>query len=77
MELSQQHFNTVKTDFPELEIPAVLSELSRLTTKETWGSEYNLENAIGAILNLSKGDLKTLKQLVEAARIDFRDVIYW
>ena len=40
-------------------------------------SEHNRDNAIGAILSLSKGDLGELKNLVTAAKTDFRDVIYW
>ena len=40
-------------------------------------SQSNLDDAIAAILALSKGDLAELKTLVEAAKIDFRDVIYW
>ena len=40
-------------------------------------SDYNRNNAIGAILSLSKGDFEELKNLVAAAKLDFRDVIYW
>ena len=52
-------------------------ELGRITVAETMDSDYNLQNAIGAILSLSKGDFEELRNLVTAAKIDFRDVIYW
>ena len=73
MALSEQHLTTIRTDFSEEGIPRVIAELERITTAETMDSEHNRDNAIGAILSLSKGDLGELKNLVT----DFRDVIYW
>lgn len=77
MSLTRLHVEKIEADFAPGDIAEVTSELARLTVTETWDSEYNLNNAIGAILDLSKGDLAELRQLVDAARQDFRDVIYW
>lgn len=67
----------IAADFPVTEQERAKAELARLTTAETWDSEHNFNNAIGAILALSKGEISELKTLVDAARLDFRDVIYW
>lgn len=40
-------------------------------------SEENLRNTRLAVLYLSKGELTQLKEYTEAAKRDFRDVIYW
>lgn len=40
-------------------------------------SEHNLENTKRAILQLAKGDVKEVIDLVEQAKIDFRNVILW
>tara|TARA_Y100001937_G_scaffold128452_3_gene204970 strand:+ start:210667 stop:210963 length:297 start_codon:yes stop_codon:yes gene_type:complete len=77
MALSDKHLNTVRNDFSEEDTPRVIAELGRITVAETMDSDYNLQNAIGAILSLSKGDFEELRNLVTAAKIDFRDVIYW
>lgn len=77
MALTEQNLTTVRTDFSEEDIPRVMAELDRITTAETMDSEHNRNNAIGAILSLSKGDFGELKNLVTAAKTDFRDVIYW
>ncbi|KCZ53169.1 hypothetical protein HY29_17535 [Hyphomonas beringensis] len=77
MALTEQNLTTVRTDFSEEDIPRVMAELDRITTAETMDSEHNRNNAIGAILSLSKGDLGELKNLVTAAKTYFRDVIYW
>tara|TARA_R110000850_G_scaffold183462_1_gene309023 strand:+ start:1193 stop:1462 length:270 start_codon:yes stop_codon:yes gene_type:complete len=77
MALSEQHMATVRTDFSDGDIPGVIAELERITAAETMDSDHNRENAIGAILSLSRGDFEELKNLVAAAKLDFRDVIYW
>ena len=77
MALTEQNLTTVRTDFSEEDIPKVMAELERITTAETMDSERNRDNAIGAILSLSEGDFGELKNLVTAAKTDFRDVIYW
>lgn len=75
--LSQQHLAKIKADFPAGDAADVIAELGRITTSETMDSQGNLDDAIGAILKLSKGNFAELKGLVDAAKIDFRDVIYW
>lgn len=77
MSLSQRHLAKIKTGFPAGEVADVIAELGRISTSETMDSQGNLDNAIGAILELSKGNFVELKGLVDAAKIDFRDVIYW
>lgn len=77
MSLSKQHLANIKADFPAGDVAEVIAELGRITTSETMDSQDNLDNAIGAILKLSKGNIVELKGLVDAAKIDFRDVIYW
>ena len=77
MAISEQHLTTVRNDFSEEDTPGVIAELERITVAETMDSEYNLQNTIGAILSLSKGDMEELKNLVTAAKRDFPDVIYW
>ena len=77
MTLAQQHVDKVESDFPASQHARIYAELARLDTTHTWDSEYNLNNAIGAILSLSHGDVSELVKLVDAARTDFRDVIYW
>lgn len=77
MALSEVNLRKIQSDFSVEEADAVKAELARLNTTHTMDSEYNLNNAIGAILDLSAGDLNELSKLVDAARIDFRDVIYW
>lgn len=41
------------------------------------GSEYNLKNTRLAILKLAKTSVDEVKNLIECAKVDFRDVIYW
>ena len=77
MSLSKQHLANIKADFPAGDVAEVIAELGRITTSETMDSQDNRDNAIGAILKLSKGNIVELKGLVDAAKIDFRDVIYW
>ena len=77
MSLSKEHLAQIRGDFPAGDVADVIAELGRITTSETMDSQGNLNNAIGAILKLSKGSFAELKGLVDAAKIDFRDVIYW
>lgn len=77
MSLSEIHLQKIKSDFSDHDIAQVKHELAKLSPSDTMGSEYNLNNAIGAILDLSGGDIEELCNLVDAARKDFRDVIYW
>lgn len=68
----------IKRDFSKNEVEQVLAELSTVTLKHVMAeSEFNLHNTYVAILKLSKGNLSELIRLVECAKRDFRDVIYW
>jgi len=77
LSLPHQHLAKIEEDFATGDVERAKSQLARITIANTWDSEHNLNNAIGAILALSKGDLAELSKLVDAALIDFRDVIYW
>jgi len=39
--------------------------------------DVNLRNTHLAVLRLSRGSMDQLRQMVDAAKGDFRDVIYW
>lgn len=54
-----------------------LIELEKISLTDVMSSEMNLLNTQRAIIKLSKGDLIKLKSLVDSAKSDFRDVIYW
>lgn len=77
MSLKAEHLDKIRADFDDEMVARVISELERLTPAQTWDSEINLTNTIGAILSLSKSDFEKLTSLVDAGLIDFRDVIYW
>ena len=65
-------------DFERDDFDLVISLLESLTLKDVMAnSQANIENTWSAILQLSKGDLNELDRLVDAAKKDFRDVIYW
>ena len=65
-------------EFKKVDHELVASELNSITLDHVMAnSKVNLDNTRSAILQLSKGNLPKLISLVEAAKIDFRDVIYW
>jgi len=68
----------IHRDFPPGQQIDVISALNRLGLKDVMAeSQYNLDNTLSAILQLSKGNIADVYSLVEAAKNDFRDVIYW
>lgn len=76
--MNQNICNRIRAEFSAIDFTKALAELESITLKHVMAeSQYNLDNTLNSILNLSKGDLKELKMLVEAAKVDFRDVIYW
>ena len=77
MVLTVNHLAKIERDFAAADFPRVKSELERLSLSYTWESAHNWNNTICAALDLSQGDLEELRFLVEAAMLDFRDVIYW
>lgn len=65
-------------DFDESDHELVLAELNSITLNHVMArSKNNLKKTRSAILQLSKGDLNELGYLVDVAKVDFRDVIYW
>ncbi len=68
----------IAEDFHGTEQQEATQALQSITLQHVMAeSQDNLNNAIAAILQISHGNLKELKTFVEAAKIDFRDVIYW
>ena len=68
----------VEADFPASDRSDALAELQRLSLQDVMAnSQVNLDNTLMAALQLSEGDLSRLRSLIDAAKIDFRDVIYW
>jgi hypothetical protein len=68
----------VSQDFTEADQAQALAELESITLQHVMAeSQTNLDNTWQAILELSRGDLPELQRLVAAAKLDFRDVIYW
>jgi predicted neuraminidase len=56
----------------------VYSLLESLTLQHVMAeSTENLRNTRLAVLHLSKGDISQLEHYVDAAKKDFRDVLYW
>lgn len=76
--MDKQYLEKIKADFPESEYELVVSVMKTITLKHVMAnSQNNLDNTWSSILQLSKGDLTKLGDLVDAAKIDFRDVVYW
>jgi hypothetical protein len=70
--------NRVSQAFAETDQTQVLAELESITLQHVMAeSQTNLDNTWQAILDLSRGNLPELQRLVAAAKLDFRDVIYW
>jgi uncharacterized alpha/beta hydrolase family protein len=56
----------------------VIAALTTITLKHVMAeSQTNLDNTWLSIIQLSKGNLTEVNYLVEVAKEDFRDVIYW
>ncbi len=68
----------IKEDFRDIDVSEVTQLLESIQSKHVMDqSEYNLLSTRFAILKLSKGDVEEVFRLTEAAKVDFRDVIYW
>ncbi len=68
----------IKEEFKEIDRHEVEQLLSSIESKHVMEqSEYNLHSVRFAILRLAKGDLEEVQRLTEAAKVDFRDIIYW
>jgi len=76
--MNQSLKNIILKDFPESDYDLVVSVMESITLNHVMAnSQTNLDNTWSAILQLSKGDLNELGKLVDTAKVDFRDVIYW
>ena len=68
----------INNNFNEQEREIAVSQLASITLQHVMAeSEQNLLNTRLSILKLAKGNLEDLVYYVEAAKKDFRDVIYW
>ncbi|TDO24180.1 hypothetical protein [Pedobacter duraquae] len=78
MELSTQLIELIQAQFKTADQQLVQDQLISIELRHVMAeSAYNLNNTRNAVLFLAKGDLKSVIQLTEAAKIDFRDVISW
>jgi len=76
--MSSNHLKKISSDFSESDYELVVSEMESITLDHVMGSsKSNLNKTWSSILELSNGDLNELGRLIKAAKIDFRDVIYW
>ena len=70
------HIEKIKSDFDEQEVEEAVKTLQTISLSHVMAnSQMNLDNTLSAILQLSKGDLNKLNELVSIAKLDFRDVI--
>lgn len=75
--MNKEHLEKIKRDFDKSDYDLVVLEMESVTLSHVMAnSQANLDNTWSAILQLSKGDLNAIGRLVDAAKIDFRDVIY-
>ena len=76
-EMNSELKNRVLSDFSEADYEFVISKMESITLGYVMNGQKNLENTWSAMLLLSKGDLNKLEDLIDVAKIDFRDVILW
>lgn len=68
----------INNQFSDKARELVIKELETISLEHIMSqSDENLKNTHAAILKLAKDDIKEVARLVECAKIDFRDVIYW
>ena len=76
--MKQKMLDIINKDFPKETREIVTECLSSINLTHVMGeSEINLDNTLLSILYLAKGDVNTIVELTEKAKVDFRDVIYW
>ena len=76
--MNKNILNIIKSNFSKEDIDIVVSKLKTITLNHVMAnSQNNLDNTWIAILKLSQGDLNELDKYIDAAKKDFRDVIYW
>ena len=68
--------NIIEKNFPVKKRQKVNNLINSITLDHVMAqSEYNLYNTRMAVLHLANGDLNQIKEMVVAAKQDFRDVI--
>ena len=70
MDLEQRSIERIAKDFLQAEQASVVELLSGYAGPEPGRVTWD-------ILELSKGSLEKVRQYVEAAKTDYRDVLYW
>lgn len=70
MKFQQRVFERIAEDFSRAEQAAVIELLNTYAGPEMGRVKWD-------ILELSKGSLAKVKQYVQAAKTDYRDVLYW
>lgn len=70
MSLEQRTLDRIAAEFPAAEQPVVAELLGSYAGPE-------VARVIRDILQLSKGSADKVRQYVEAAKTDYRDVLYW
>jgi fructose-1-phosphate kinase PfkB-like protein len=76
--MKKYHLEKIQSDFFKSDYDKVVSKLESITLTHVMAqSQTNLDNTLSAILQLSKGNINELEKLIDAAKKDFRDVIYW
>jgi hypothetical protein len=74
MPLPQRVIDKVRKEFPQEENDDVLEILSLYGTED---HEREKERVLLAILDLSKGKVEAVRELVDKAKKDYRDVLFW
>jgi hypothetical protein len=74
MPLPQRVIDKVRKEFPPEENDEVLEILSSYGTEDY---EREKERVLLAILDLSKGKVEAVRELVDRAKKDYRDVLFW
>ncbi len=68
----------IRNEFNQEEFLAVKEALLSVSLAHVMAnSEYNLNNTRHAIVQLAQGNMDVLKNMVDAAKLDFRNVILW
>lgn len=76
--LEEKLIEIVGEEFTEIDKNEVLEMLESVKLEHVKDeSDFNLLSTRFAILKLAKGSLDEVRRLTEAAKVDYRDVIYW
>lgn len=76
--LEEKLIEIVEEEFTEIDKNEVLEMLKSIKLEHVKDeSDFNLLSTRFAILKLAKGSLDEVIRLTEAAKVDYRDVIYW